>query len=41
MNTVGYPFTIIVDPEGRIAATWIGAIGEAELKRLVTPLLPS
>ncbi|MFD5204512.1 TlpA family protein disulfide reductase [Streptomyces sp. NPDC058375] len=40
VNTVGYPFTIIVDPEGRIAATWIGAIGEAELKRLVTPLLP-
>lgn len=41
MNTTGYPFTIIVDTEGRIAATRIGAIGEAELKRLVTPLLPA
>ncbi|MGC5535461.1 TlpA family protein disulfide reductase [Streptomyces sp. SR-10] len=36
----GYPFTIIVDPEGRPAATRIGAIDEAELKRLVTPILP-
>ncbi|MFI1227448.1 MULTISPECIES: TlpA family protein disulfide reductase [unclassified Streptomyces] len=41
VNTTGYPFTIIVDPEGRIAAARIGAIGEAELKRLVVPLLPS
>jgi thiol-disulfide isomerase/thioredoxin len=40
VNTAGYPFTIIVDPEGRIAATRIGAIGETELKRLVVPLLP-
>lgn len=40
VSTVGYPFTIIVDPEGRIAAARIGAIGEAELKRLVAPLLP-
>ncbi|MFD6802560.1 TlpA family protein disulfide reductase [Streptomyces cyaneofuscatus] len=41
VSTVGYPFTIIVDPEGRIAAARIGAIGEAELKKLVTPLLPT
>ncbi|MBT2379218.1 TlpA family protein disulfide reductase [Streptomyces sp. ISL-111] len=41
VSTVGYPFTIIVDPEGRIAAARIGAIGEAELKKLVTPLLPA
>ncbi|WP_103536210.1 TlpA disulfide reductase family protein [Streptomyces sp. SM11] len=41
VNTTGYPFTIIVDPEGRIAATRIGAIGETELKRLVVPLLPA
>ncbi|MFG3409684.1 TlpA family protein disulfide reductase [Streptomyces sp. NPDC048142] len=41
VNTAGYPFTIIVDPEGRIAAARIGAIGETELKRLVAPLLPS
>lgn len=41
VNTTGYPFTIIVDTEGRIAATRIGAIGETELKRLVTPLLPT
>ncbi|WP_257001945.1 TlpA disulfide reductase family protein [Streptomyces sp. WZ.A104] len=41
VNTTGYPFTIIVDPEGRIAAARIGAISEAELKRLVRPLLPS
>ncbi|MFJ9112180.1 TlpA family protein disulfide reductase [Streptomyces sp. NPDC102283] len=41
VNTAGYPFTIIVDTEGRIAATRIGAIGEAELKRLVMPLLPT
>ncbi|MDG9682432.1 TlpA disulfide reductase family protein [Streptomyces sp. DH18] len=39
VNTAGYPFTIIVDPEGRIAATRIGAIDEAELKQLVMPLL--
>ncbi|MFJ3437712.1 TlpA family protein disulfide reductase [Streptomyces cyaneofuscatus] len=41
VSTVGYPFTIIVDPEGRVAAARIGAIGEAELKKLVTPLLPT
>lgn len=41
VNTTGYPFTVIVDPEGRIAATRIGAIDEAELKRLVMPLLPA
>ncbi|WP_254404306.1 TlpA family protein disulfide reductase [Streptomyces anulatus] len=41
VNTAGYPFTVIVDPEGRIAATRIRAIGEAELKRLVRPLLPA
>lgn len=41
VNTAGYPFTIIVDPEGRIAATRSGAIGEVELKRVVMPLLPS
>ncbi|MFI7239718.1 TlpA family protein disulfide reductase [Streptomyces cyaneofuscatus] len=40
-STVGYPFTLIVDPEGRIAAARIGAIGEAELKKPVTPLLPA
>ncbi|MFE6767423.1 TlpA family protein disulfide reductase [Streptomyces fimicarius] len=40
VNTAGYPFTIIVDPEGRIAAARIGAIDETELKRLVVPLLP-
>lgn len=41
VNTAGYPFTVIVDPEGRIAAARTGAIGEAELKRLVSPMLPS
>jgi len=41
VSAVGYPFTLIVDPEGRIAAARIGAIGEAELKKLVTPLLPA
>ncbi|MFE2291994.1 TlpA family protein disulfide reductase [Streptomyces sp. NPDC059452] len=41
VNTAGYPFTIVVDPEGRIAASRIGAIGEGELKDLVTPLLPT
>ncbi|WP_258047110.1 hypothetical protein [Streptomyces sp. SM13] len=40
MNAAGYPFTIIVDPEGRIAAARIEAIDETELKRLVVPLLP-
>lgn len=41
VNLTAYPFTIIVDPEGRIAATRIGAISETELKRAVTPLLPA
>lgn len=44
MNTAGYPFTIIVDPEGRLAVTRIGAINEAGLKRLVmqlSPILPT
>ncbi|MEU0161902.1 redoxin domain-containing protein [Streptomyces sp. NPDC006261] len=41
VSTAGYPFTIVVDPKGRIAAARIGAIGETELKELVTPLLPS
>ncbi|MEI7034201.1 TlpA disulfide reductase family protein [Streptomyces pratensis] len=41
VNTTGYPFTVVVDPEGRIAAVRVGAIGETELKRLVAPLLPS
>ncbi len=40
-STVGYPFTLIVDPQGRVAAARSGAIGEAELKKLVTPLLPA
>ncbi|MCT7356000.1 TlpA family protein disulfide reductase [Streptomyces sp. 15-116A] len=40
VNLTAYPFTIVVDPEGRIAATRIGAISETELKRAVTPLLP-
>ncbi|GAA0631084.1 hypothetical protein GCM10009535_03240 [Streptomyces thermocarboxydovorans] len=40
VNLTAYPFTIVVDPEGRIAAARIGAIGEKELKRVVAPLLP-
>ncbi|MFP3988434.1 TlpA disulfide reductase family protein [Streptomyces sp. E11-3] len=39
VNITGYPFTIVVDPKGRIAAARTGAIGEAELKRVVKPLL--
>ncbi|MFF5106169.1 TlpA family protein disulfide reductase [Streptomyces sp. NPDC000134] len=41
VNLAAYPFTIVVDPRGRIAAARIGAVGEAELKRVVVPLLPS
>jgi len=40
VNVSAYPFTIVVDREGRIAAARIGAIGEKELKRVVAPLLP-
>ncbi|MGW0737959.1 TlpA family protein disulfide reductase [Streptomyces sp. NPDC002851] len=41
VSATGYPFTIVVDPKGRIAATQIGPISETELKRVVKPLLSS
>lgn len=39
-NRVGaLPYTVVLDRQGRIAATHLGLISEAELARIVTPLL--
>jgi thiol-disulfide isomerase/thioredoxin len=35
----GLPFTIVLDREGRLVTTHLGLLSEAQLERLVTPLL--
>jgi thiol-disulfide isomerase/thioredoxin len=35
----GLPFTVVLDREGRLVATHLGLLSEAQLERLVTPLL--
>ncbi|MEV7688856.1 TlpA family protein disulfide reductase [Streptomyces bungoensis] len=39
VNTQALPYTVVVDPQGRIAASRMGAVTEAELADVVTPLL--
>lgn len=39
VNTRGLPYTIVVDPAGRIAATRTGQVTEARLAEIVAPLL--
>jgi peroxiredoxin len=36
----GLPYSVLIRPDGRIAAVKIGAYGEKELEELVKPLLP-
>ena len=35
----GLPFTIVLDREGRLVATHLGLLSEAQLERLIRPLL--
>ena len=35
----GLPFTIVLDREGRLVTTHLGLLSEAQLERLITPLL--
>ena len=35
----GLPFTVVLDREGRLVTTHLGLLSEAQLERLVTPLL--
>jgi thiol-disulfide isomerase/thioredoxin len=35
----GLPFTVVLDREGRLVATHLGLLSEAQLARLVQPLL--
>ncbi|MEU6594202.1 TlpA disulfide reductase family protein [Streptomyces sp. NPDC046881] len=39
VNPQALPYTVVVDPRGRIAASRMGAVTEAELADVVTPLL--
>jgi hypothetical protein len=34
------PYTIVVDPEGKVAATRIGAVTRNQLAKIIEPLLP-
>ena len=35
----GLPITVVLDREGRLAATWPGPVTSADLARLTTPLV--
>ena len=35
----GLPFTVVLDREGRLVTTHLGLLSEAQLERLVAPLL--
>jgi len=35
----GLPFTVVLDREGRLVATHLGLLSEAQLERLIAPLL--
>jgi thiol-disulfide isomerase/thioredoxin len=35
----GLPFTVVLDREGRLVATHLGLLSEAQLERLIRPLL--
>jgi len=39
VSTNGLPFTIVVDPEGRVAAARMGPVTEAGLAKVLAPLL--
>jgi thiol-disulfide isomerase/thioredoxin len=39
VTTQGLPFTIVVDRDGKVAATRMGAVTEARLDKVVAPLL--
>ncbi|MET8453050.1 TlpA disulfide reductase family protein [Streptomyces sp. NPDC005209] len=41
VNTQALPFTIVIDPAGKIAATRMGAVTQPTMARIVTPLLPT
>jgi len=40
VNTQVMPYTIVVDPEGKVAATRIGAVTRNQLAKIIEPLLP-
>ncbi|MEU6254199.1 TlpA disulfide reductase family protein [Streptomyces sp. NPDC047043] len=39
VNTKGLPFTIVVDRSGKVAATRMGEVTQAQVTKMVTPLL--
>ncbi|MFE0508540.1 TlpA family protein disulfide reductase [Streptomyces sp. NPDC058964] len=39
VNPQSLPFTIVIDPAGKIAAARMGAVTEAAMKKIITPLL--
>ncbi|MBK3577619.1 TlpA family protein disulfide reductase [Streptomyces sp. MBT65] len=41
VNTQALPYTIVLDPAGRVAATRMGAVTRNQLAKIVEPLLPA
>jgi thiol-disulfide isomerase/thioredoxin len=39
VTTQGIPFTIVVDSSGKVAATRMGAVSEAQLTKMIKPML--
>jgi len=40
VNTQALPYTIVIDPAGKVAATRMGAVTRDQLAKIVEPLLP-
>ena len=41
VNTQALPYTIVIDPTGKVAATRMGAVTRAQLAKVLEPLLPA
>jgi thiol-disulfide isomerase/thioredoxin len=39
VNTQSLPFTIVIDPAGKVAATHMGAVTEPQMAKVIAPLL--
>jgi len=39
VNTQSLPFTIVVDPAGKVAATRMGMVSESQMAKIINPLL--
>jgi thiol-disulfide isomerase/thioredoxin len=41
VNTQALPYTIVIDPAGKVAATRMGAVTETQIAKIIEPLLPA